>query len=231
VSGSPYAITCSGAVDPDYTISYGAGNLVVTPAALTITAANQTKVENTADPAFTFAYSGLVNGDVATDVAPVCSVSGPHNTAGGSPYVIACSGAVDPDYTISYVGGTLVVTPAPSGFSFTGFFQPVDNLPTLNTLKSGQAVPVKFSLGGNFGLNVLAAGYPKSAPITCSSTALLDGVEETVTAGASSLSYDPVTGWYNYVWKTDKTWAVGTCRQLIVKFTDGTTAYANFKFK
>ena len=44
VSGSPYAITASGAADPDYTISYVAGTLTVTPAPLTITADNQSKV-------------------------------------------------------------------------------------------------------------------------------------------------------------------------------------------
>ena len=44
VAGSPYTITASGAVDSDYTISYAAGSLTVTTAALTITADNQTKV-------------------------------------------------------------------------------------------------------------------------------------------------------------------------------------------
>jgi streptogramin lyase len=34
-------------------------------------------------------------------------------------------------------------------FLFSGFFQPVDNPPTLNSTKAGSAVPVKFSLNGN----------------------------------------------------------------------------------
>ena len=54
-------------------------------------------------------------------------------------------------------------------------------------------------------------------------------VEETVTAGGSSLSYDPTTGQYIYVWKTEKSWA-GTCRQLRVKLMDGTSHIANFNF-
>ena len=33
-------------------------------------------------------------------------------------------------------------------FSFTGFFTPVDNLPVVNQVKAGQAVPLKFSLDG-----------------------------------------------------------------------------------
>ncbi|NCD67742.1 hypothetical protein GSY63_00005, partial [Mucilaginibacter sp. R11] len=44
VAGSSYPITASGAVNANYTISYVPGALTVTPASLTITADNQTKV-------------------------------------------------------------------------------------------------------------------------------------------------------------------------------------------
>jgi hypothetical protein len=115
----------------------------------------------------------------------------------------------------------------PIVFTFTGFFSPVNNLPTLNSVKAGSAVPVKFSLSGNQGLNIMAAGYPTSAVTTCSSTAPVDAVEETVTAGSSSLTYDPSTDQYIYVWKTDKAWT--GCRQLVIKLTDGTYHRANFK--
>jgi len=84
-------------------------------------------------------------------------------------------------------------------------------------------------LGGNQGLQIFASGYPKSQAIPCDSAALLAGIEETVTAGASSLSYDAGTARYTYVWKTDKTWA-GTCRQFVVKFNDLIYQRATFKF-
>jgi hypothetical protein len=113
-------------------------------------------------------------------------------------------------------------------YPFTGFFRPVDNLPVVNTVKAGSAVPVKFSLGADQGLNIFATGYPKSAAMACSG-AVQDAVEETVTAGGSSLSYDAIAGQYVYVWKTDKAWA-GTCRQLQVKFADGSVQMANFSF-
>jgi Tol biopolymer transport system component len=115
-------------------------------------------------------------------------------------------------------------------FNFSGFFQPVDNLPTLNVVKAGQAIPVKFSLNGDQGLNIFAAGYPGSQIIQCDSTTVVDGIEETVTAGSSSLSYDPSTDTYTYVWKTNKAWA-NSCRQLVVKLNDGSYHQANFKFK
>ena len=115
-------------------------------------------------------------------------------------------------------------------YNFSGFFSPVDNLPVLNTVKAGRAIPVKFSLGGDQGLDIFAAGYPKVQQIACASSAPGDAIEETVTSGGSSLQYDPASDTYTYVWKTQKSWA-GTCRQLIVKLDDGTEYVANFKFK
>ena len=55
-------------------------------------------------------------------------------------------------------------------YKFSGFFAPVENLPAVNHVKAGQAVPVKFSLLGNQGLGIFAAGYPRSEQITCGSS-------------------------------------------------------------
>ena len=89
---------------------------------------------------------------------------------------------------------------------------------------------MKFSLGGDQGLSVLVPGYPKSQDMTCGSNAPVDAVEETITAGQSSLSY--TGGEYTYVWKTESSWssASSQCRQLVFKFIDGSTRRANFKF-
>ena len=114
-------------------------------------------------------------------------------------------------------------------YNFAGFFQPVDNLPILNIVNAGRAIPVKFSLGGDQGLDIFAPGYPASTPVTCGTTAG-DVIEQTVTAGSSSLSYDAATDQYTYVWKTEKAWA-GICRTLVVKLDDGTYHQTNFQFK
>ncbi len=113
-------------------------------------------------------------------------------------------------------------------YNFSGFRQPVDPMPTVNSVKAGSAVPVKFSLSGNQGLSIFAAGFPKSTTITCGSSNPVDGIEETVTAGSSSLSYDASIDQYTYVWKTDKGWA-GTCRQLVLQLADGEFYRANFQ--
>jgi len=115
-------------------------------------------------------------------------------------------------------------------YPFQGFYQPVDNPPTINVAKAGVGIPVKFSLGGDQGLDIFAADYPKSQRIACDSTAPIDRIEQTVTTGASNISYDVATGQYTYVWKTRKAWK-GTCRQFTMKLDDGTVHRANFKFK
>lgn len=115
-------------------------------------------------------------------------------------------------------------------YNFTGFFPPVDNPPTFNVMKAGAAVPVKFSLNGNKGLDILSPSSPSSVKVNCDTTSPTDTVQQTVTAGASSLQYDAAANQYVYVWKTDRAWA-NTCRQFVINFKDGVTIQrANFKF-
>ena len=113
---------------------------------------------------------------------------------------------------------------------FTGFFAPVSNAPAANFLKAGQAVAVKFSLGGDFGLNVLA-GSPGSQQVGCTLSPNTSVITDAVSAGSSGLTYDPATQTYTYVWKTDKSWA-NTCRRLTIAFSDGSlgTKSAVFTF-
>ncbi len=115
-------------------------------------------------------------------------------------------------------------------YQFRGFFQPVDNAPTVNVVAAGRAIPVKFSLTGNQGVNIFATGYPVSRVVNCDGSASVDPIEETVTAGSSSLTYDAGSDTYTYVWKTDKAWA-GSCRQLTVRLNDSTDHLALFRFK
>ena len=85
----------------------------VIPATLTITANNQTKVYGAALPTLTASYSGFVNGDTTASLTTqptltTTATAGSH--VAGSPYSITASGAVDSNYTINYVSGTLTVT-------------------------------------------------------------------------------------------------------------------------
>jgi uncharacterized repeat protein (TIGR01451 family) len=113
-------------------------------------------------------------------------------------------------------------------YDFTGFFSPVNNLPTLNAVNAGRAIPVKFSLSGNKGLNIFAPDSPYTVSLNCATNDPGVDVTETVNAGGSSLSFGGDQ--YNYVWSTQSSWA-GTCRQLVIKLNDGSVHTANFRFR
>ena len=113
-------------------------------------------------------------------------------------------------------------------YDFSGFFAPVDNPPTVNTVKAGRAVPVKFSLAGDQGLDVIEETYPRSEQVPCDVTDPVDGIEETTPANTGGLTYDAAADEYTYVWKTDRAWT--SCRQLVLKLDDGTVHRATFDF-
>ena len=78
----------------------------------------------------------------------------------------------------------------------------------LNKAKAGKQIPVRFSLGGDHGLEVLAFGYPVSKPVACTSGEE-SPVEETVTVppGEPALSYLSGPDQYRYAWTTQESWA------------------------
>ncbi len=127
---------------------------------------------------------------------------------------------------------------ASGSYSFGGFIAPVQGPPTLNIAKAGAVIPVKFSLGGDRGLNIFVSGSPSSVPVACNSgapTGTVNVTEPNVTvnekasAGNRALSYDASADTYTYIWKTDKGWAT-TCRRLRLEFVDGTVVDADFQF-
>jgi hypothetical protein len=114
-------------------------------------------------------------------------------------------------------------------YPFGGFYQPVDNWPIANKAKAGRTIPVKFSLGGNRGLQIMQAGSPSSTAVSCgvATVAEADQIEETVAASTSGLKY---TGkQYQYNWKTNASWA-GSCRKLRIALVDGTIHEVLFRF-
>jgi predicted extracellular nuclease len=112
-------------------------------------------------------------------------------------------------------------------YHFSGFEAPVDNPPTLNIAKAGQSVPVKFHLSGDLGLGVLF-GMPFAMQHTCGGGGPSDAVDAS-NPGGSGLQFDPVTGTYTYVWKTEKNWT-NQCRTFEITFDDGTYRRAEFSF-
>jgi hypothetical protein len=109
-----YTTTCGGASDPNYTISYTPGALVVGPRPLVITASSSSMTYGDNPAAVTPSYAGFVNGDSAASLTtlPTCGTTATRTSAVGS-YSTTCSGASNPNYAISYVAGTVQIGPAP----------------------------------------------------------------------------------------------------------------------
>jgi uncharacterized repeat protein (TIGR01451 family) len=239
VCGSSVPVTVTGAANPNmpgtYTVTYSA-----TANGFTTEATRIVTVQDTVAPVITLNGANPMQvgfGTVFTDPGATAS----DGCAGDLTASIIVTGSVDTNtvgfyaltYSVSDPSGhsdTKVRTVEVLPYNFTGFFAPIDNPPTFNEMKAGQAAPVKFSLGGNQGLNIFAAGSPSSVQISCSNSDPILPVEQTETAGQSSLSYDSTSNQYKYTWKTESSWK-NTCRQLTVTLRDGTVHVAKFKFK
>lgn len=114
-------------------------------------------------------------------------------------------------------------------YDFAGFFRPVRNPPAVNRVEAGDEVQLKFSLNGNHGLRVFAAGSPTIQFVSCTTWQPTGDAVTANPAGRSKLEYSKGSDRYTYEWKTIKSWA-GSCGQLRLTFNDGTTRTALFRF-
>jgi len=105
-----YPITCSLAVDPNYTIKYVGGTLTITKGFLTVTAPSLSMPYGGPVPALTPTYSPANPVGLTT---PATCTTGASVTSNVGTYPVTCTGAVDPNYTITYMPGTLTVSPVP----------------------------------------------------------------------------------------------------------------------
>ena len=158
----------AGDVSLSHDPSSGAADLTVSKATLTITADNQTKVYSAPVPRLTASYQGFVNGDTAASLATaptLATAASTYSPVSGGPYAINASGAVDPDYNINYVSGTLQVTPAPvivqaaSPFKTYGDVNP-SLTGTIYGLVTGDQVTAHFTTTATAQSSVVSGGYP-----------------------------------------------------------------------
>lgn len=138
VSGSPYTITPSAPVGvsfsaANYSITYTNGTLTVSPAALSITASNQSKMYGQTvtfgSGSTAFTSSGLQNGETIDSVTLTCSGGTATAPVSGSPYTITPSAPIGgafsaANYSITYTNGTLTVTAASSGLAVSSSVNP-----------------------------------------------------------------------------------------------------------
>ena len=230
MAGSPYAITASNATGgsfnaANYTITYANGSLVVNPAALVVTANNQTKTYgqtfNFAGTEFT--TSALQNGETISSVS--LASAGAVNNANVASYAITGSAAIGgggfnaTNYVINYVDGAMTVNPAIIDLSGTRTYN------ATTAFNAGAFGAINGVLGQTLNLagtgSVASANAGAAQTLTTGTLALTNGTglasNYTLTGGThtgtitqASLNLNAVTDTKTYDGNTNSTGVVNT---------------------
>ena len=117
------------------------------------------------------------------------------------------------------------------------FLSPLRGPAETNNRNAGSVVPVRFDLGSNQGLDVLASNAPFSRQVDCTTREVVSEGEfvtprarpiATENPGNSGISAN-ARGVYTYPWQTDADWS-GTCRELVLTLQDGVQHRTFFRF-
>jgi hypothetical protein len=148
-TAGPYTISAT--LDPaevlsNYAISYNTSAFTIAPAALTIVADDQVRVQGAPSPAFTASAAGFVFGEALADLAGTLAFTTPATTdSPAGTYPIIPSGVSSPNYTIAFVDGTLTIL---SGLALCPYFE------TTRAHNAGNTVPVRVRLCNAGGENL-----------------------------------------------------------------------------
>ena len=205
------ANTCSGAVDDNYNFTYVAGNVTVNKASLTITASSTSMTYGGTPPAVTPGYSAFAGTDTVNSLttAPTCSTTASNTTpAGTDTGANTCSGAVDNNYTISYVAGNVTVgkasltitasntsmtyggtppgvTPGYSAFAGTDTVNSLTTAPTCSTTASNTT-----PAGTDTGANTCSGAVDNNYNFTyVAGNVTVGKASLTITASSTSMTY------------------------------------------
>jgi len=127
----------------------------------------------------------------------------------------------------------LAITPQRVRYTFEGFFSPIENIPTVNKAKAGQAIPVKWRITDKNGQPIYdPASFISitSYSVNCATFAgdPINSLEESA-AGSSGLQYIG-NGWWQFNWKTSTAYK-GQCRTMKLTLDDKSEHTASFSFK
>ena len=216
---------------PTDTVNHAAASAtvqwVVNKAPLTITAEGKTKVYGASLPALTATYAGFASGDSAASLASPVSLS---TSASGASHVgsypITLGGASSANYSITYVDGTLSVTPATLTITADNKSMVAGSIvPSLTATYNGfvnddgpasLSTPVQLATAATS--SSPAGNYPIKASGAANSDYVVTYVEGVLTVTPASLVSLAVTAATNSL-------AVGLTQQLTVlgSYSDGTT--------
>ena len=117
-------------------------------------------------------------------------------------------------------------------WTITGFYNPVDMNNIVNTVKSGQSMPLKFEVfdGVTEKTNTSDIASFTQKQISCSSLTSTNDTIEITNTGGTSLKYDISSGQFHANWKTPSGKA-NTCWEVKTTTTNGPSISAYFKLK
>jgi YVTN family beta-propeller protein len=168
--------------------------------------------------------SGLAacEGDVASGAALDTSTAGAHS------FTVAARDAAGNTATVTHTYNVASPGNGPgAGYDFGGFLGSIQNGARV---KAGDAVPIVFSLGGDVGIDVLAAGSPSSGRVDCEHPGTPTTTEPALSKGGRGLFFNARTGHYVFVWQTERSWK-GTCRTFVLALNDGSVHQLTVNFR
>ena len=112
-------------------------------------------------------------------------------------------------------------------FPFT-WKSPTKAPPTRNRVTAGGRITIRFSLGGNRGLDIFGVRSPTSQRYDCATGASIPHSKyQTRPHGSDGLRYDAARQIYSYTWQTREEWS-NTCRLFRMQLRDGSVHVARF---
>jgi hypothetical protein len=188
----PITATLTGAAATNYTVIPGAGTLTITPAPLSVSAGDATRLYGDANPVLAGTITGLKNGDAITATYASVDATSPIGAYAITPTLVDPAGKLG-NYTVTSSNGTLTVTPAPLSVVTANLSRvygdpnPVFTA-TITGLKNGDNITASFSTTATTASPV--GTYPILATLS-DPTAKLGNYSVTNTSGA--LSVTPAT--------------------------------------
>jgi hypothetical protein len=236
LSAGAHTITATFNGDTIFDVTPSSPSVInINPAGLVITADDKTKLLNAPNPTLTASYSGFAAGDgpgLLTGTLNCTTTAGTNSPVGS--YPINCSGQSSPNYTITYVPGTLLV-----GFAAGGVvdgepghvaLQPIaaDGSSVFN---GGRTVPIKFRVGD---VNGVSIGPPAVVVTSFRIIAVINGTGSTsVDLPADSRTPDTTFRWdptsQQWIFNLDtRGLTVGNTYVLRISLADG--SHIDFQF-
>ena len=105
-------------------------------------------------------------------------------------------------------------------YNFSGFSRPVDNLPTVNSANSGQAIPLKWRITDANGQPVTNLASVNVTAVSLSCTLGVTPDQSVEYASGTSGLQNQGNGNYQFNWKTPKSYA-RSCKTLKLDLGEG----------